>query len=64
LGKGEEWLPYLSSSKAMEEMVEKYAGVEPPLPKNQKAVDYSGHSYKYFSSLSHEMQKKPRLENP
>jgi hypothetical protein len=48
----------------MEEMVEECAEAAPPLSEKQKAVDYAGDSYNYFSSLSHEMQEKPKAGEP
>ena len=56
LGKGEEELPYLPSSKAEEEMIDECAEISQQSSGKQKAVDYAAESYKYFSSLSPEMK--------
>jgi hypothetical protein len=56
LGKGEEELPYLPSTRATDEMIEECAEAVPPSLGKQKAVDYVKESYDYFSSLSTEMQ--------
>ncbi len=56
LGKGEEELPYLPSTRATDEMIEECAEVVHPPQGKQKAVDYVKESYDYFSSLSTEMQ--------
>jgi hypothetical protein len=55
LGKGEEELPELPSTRATNEMIEECAEVVPPPPGKQKAVDYVKESYDYLSSLSTEM---------
>jgi hypothetical protein len=56
LGKGEEELPYLPSTRETDEMIEECAQVVPPTQGRQKTVDYVKESYDYFSSLSLEMQ--------
>ena len=56
LGKSEEELPYLPSSKAEEEMIDEFAEISPQSSGKRKTVDYAAESCTYFSLLRPEMQ--------